>query len=117
MFIVRETKQNRLEPQRGGMDLPRAAHAAPRGLGRIVGRGVAINISPRWGLALAGADLSIKDRNGKTVTNYISNLPVPQREEFVSAVKEISNQPGRVPGGRSAGFQPKKAPPADGARR
>ena len=56
MFIVRETKQNRLKPHRGGMELPRAAHAAPMGLGRIVGRGVAINMSPRWGLALAGVD-------------------------------------------------------------
>jgi len=56
MFIVRETKQNRLKPHRGGMELPRAAHAAPLGLGRIVGRGVAINMSPRWGLALAGVD-------------------------------------------------------------
>jgi hypothetical protein len=56
MFIVRETKQNRFKPHRGGMELPRAAHAAPMGLGRIVGRGVAINMSPRWGLALAGVD-------------------------------------------------------------
>ena len=56
MFIVRETKQNRPKPHRGGMELPRAAHAAPLGLGRIVGRGVAINMSPRWGLALAGVD-------------------------------------------------------------
>jgi len=56
MFIVRETKQNRFKPHRGGMELPRAAHAAPLGLGRIVGRGVAINMSPRWGLALAGVD-------------------------------------------------------------
>ena len=56
MFIVRETKPNRLEPHRGGLELPRAAHAAPMGLGRIVGRGVAINMSPRWGLALAGVD-------------------------------------------------------------
>jgi len=56
MFIVRETKQSRFKPHRGGMELPRAAHAAPLGLGRIVGRGVPINMSPRWGLALAGVD-------------------------------------------------------------
>ncbi len=56
MFIVRETKQNRFKPHRGGMELPRAAHAAPMGLSRIVGRGVAINMSPLWGLALAGVD-------------------------------------------------------------
>ena len=56
MFIVRETKQSRLKPHRGGMQLPRAAHAAPLGLGRIVGRGVAINMSPRWGWALVGVD-------------------------------------------------------------
>ena len=54
MFIVRETKQNRFKPHRGGMELPRAAHAAPMGLCRIVGRGVAINMSPLWGLPLAG---------------------------------------------------------------
>ncbi len=49
MFIVRETKQNRLKPHRGGMSTWGAAHAAPTGLKRIVGRGVAINMSPRWG--------------------------------------------------------------------
>ena len=54
MFVVRDTKQNRFKPHRGGMEFRRAAHAAPMGLGRIVGRGVAINMSPRWGLALAG---------------------------------------------------------------
>ena len=63
MFIVREAKQNCLKPHRGGMELPRAAHAAPMGLGRIVGRDVAIKMSPRWGLALAGVDAPWPNQN------------------------------------------------------
>ena len=59
MSIVRETKQNRLKPHRGGMELPRAAHAAPMGLGRIVGRGIAIDMSPRWGLAESWGGVAI----------------------------------------------------------
>jgi hypothetical protein len=35
MFIVRTLKRDYLEPQRGGMGLPGAAHAAPMGLGRV----------------------------------------------------------------------------------
>ena len=55
MFIVQASEKNRLKPHRGGIKLPGAAHAAPTGLKRIAGRGVAINMSPRWGLVQAGA--------------------------------------------------------------
>jgi hypothetical protein len=54
MFIVQASEKNRLKPHRGGIKLPGAAHAAPTGLKRIAGRGVAINMSPRWGLVQAG---------------------------------------------------------------
>jgi hypothetical protein len=54
MFIVPASEKNRLEPDRGGMKPPGATHAAPTGLGRVSGRGVAINMSPRWGLEQAG---------------------------------------------------------------
>jgi len=55
MFTVRASKKNQFKPQRGGMARPVAVHAAPTGLGWITGRDVTINMSPRWGLALAGA--------------------------------------------------------------
>ena len=55
MFIVRASKQNRFKPRRGAMSRSGAAHAAPTGLGRVVERGVTINMSPRWGLASPGA--------------------------------------------------------------
>jgi len=54
MFIVRATKKNRSKPQRGGIGGPVAIHGAPAGLGWLTGRGVTINMPPRWGLALAG---------------------------------------------------------------
>jgi hypothetical protein len=60
MFIVQASEKNRLKPHRGGMKLPGAAHAAPTGLKRIAGRGVAINMSPRWGLVQAGQCTSIQ---------------------------------------------------------
>jgi hypothetical protein len=55
MFVVCATKKNRSKPRRGGMGGPVAIHAAPTGLGWLRGRGVTINMSPRRGLALAGA--------------------------------------------------------------
>ena len=55
MFIVHASQKNRLKPHRGGMGLPGAADAAPMGLGRIRGRGVATNLSPRRGWAEASA--------------------------------------------------------------
>ena len=51
---VQASKQNHLKPHRDGMKLPGAAHAALTGLKRVAGRGVAINMSPRWGLVQAG---------------------------------------------------------------
>ena len=55
MFIVQAFEKDCVKPHRGGMRFPGAAHAAPTGLKRIAGRGVAINMSPRWGLVQAGA--------------------------------------------------------------
>jgi hypothetical protein len=55
MSIARASKKNRLKPHRGGMGWPVGVHAAPTGLGRIAGRGVTINMSPRWGVAPANA--------------------------------------------------------------
>ena len=56
------SRKNRLKPQRGGMGQPAAAHAAPTGLGRFAGRGVTINMSPRWGLAPARAHGAAQQR-------------------------------------------------------
>ena len=48
--------------------------------------------SLRWLLA-HGADPSIRDRNGRTAADYVSSeVPEQQREEFVSALKQTSNQ-------------------------
>ena len=44
MFIVRETKQNRLKPHRGGMSTCGADHAAPTELERLVEGAVTINM-------------------------------------------------------------------------
>ena len=54
MFIVRETKQNRLKPLRGGMFRSGVAHAAPTELERLVGRAITINMAllRSWTLAL-----------------------------------------------------------------
>ena len=52
MFIVHESKQNRLKPHRGGMVASGAVHAAPMELERILGCAVTINMpllrSWRW---------------------------------------------------------------------
>jgi len=45
MFIVHESKQNRLKPHRGGMVASGAVHAAPMELERILGCAVTINMS------------------------------------------------------------------------
>ena len=45
MFIVHESKQNRLKPHRGGMVASGAVHAAPMELERILGCAVTINRS------------------------------------------------------------------------
>jgi hypothetical protein len=48
LAVSTNSKKNRLKPRWGGMELPRSAHAAPLGLGRVVGRGVALNRCPHW---------------------------------------------------------------------
>jgi hypothetical protein len=45
MFIVHESKQNRLKPHRGGMVASGAVHAAPMELERILGCAATINMS------------------------------------------------------------------------
>ena len=45
MFIVHESKQNRLKPHRGGMVASGAVHAAPMELERILDCAVTINMS------------------------------------------------------------------------
>jgi hypothetical protein len=45
MFIVHESKQNRLKPHRGGMVAPGAVHAAPKELERIIGGTVTLGMS------------------------------------------------------------------------
>jgi hypothetical protein len=45
MFIVQETKQNRLKPHRGGKVASGVVDAAPMELERILGCGVTINMS------------------------------------------------------------------------
>ena len=45
MFIVHESKQNRLKPHRGGMVASGAVHAAPMELERILRCAVTINMS------------------------------------------------------------------------
>ena len=54
MFIAQTSKRDLLKPQRGGMRHTGQTHAAPLGLGRFAGQGVAIDMSPLWGLARAG---------------------------------------------------------------
>jgi hypothetical protein len=45
MFIVPDTKRNRLKPRRGGMFRPGAGHAATTELERLIVGGVAIDMS------------------------------------------------------------------------
>ena len=47
MFIVHESKQNRLKPHRGGMVASGAVHAAPMELERILGCAATINMALR----------------------------------------------------------------------
>jgi len=64
--MVRASKKNQFKPQRGGTARPVGVHAAPTGLGWITGRDVTINMSPRWGLALAGARMDWPNRRLRT---------------------------------------------------
>ena len=54
MFIVHESKQNRLKPHRGGMARSGENHAAPTELERIIGGTVTIHMSLLRSWAWAG---------------------------------------------------------------
>ena len=55
MFIVPAPKNNHPKPQRGGMELPRAAHAAPPGLDRNYGTRRYYRHAAPQGLGASGA--------------------------------------------------------------
>ena len=86
-IIVPAPKQNRLKPHRGGMKLPGAAHAAPTGLKRIARRGVAINMSPRWGLVQTGQ--CTRRPNKRAVVNEHRPIHVHVRYGGGEAIFEV----------------------------
>jgi ankyrin repeat protein len=71
----------------------------------------------RWLLA-HGADPSIKDRRGRTLAECIPNdLPEQEREGFLSALKEASNQQGGANGRQPFSSETNRASAAAASRR
>jgi hypothetical protein len=97
MFIVHESKQNRLKPHRGGMVASGAIHAAPMELERILGCAVTINMSllrswrwigqgrkaaPEWPNPLPPADSSGLARNGALGLGKSGCMPPASRRSY-----------------------------------